>query len=91
MAMHAHPDDEATSTGGVFARYATEGLRTELVICSHGRWGDGPERRRPEPDNTNFLRLNLARFTELLGVESFVRDMTGDMTTRENDLFTGLR
>jgi LmbE family N-acetylglucosaminyl deacetylase len=31
MAVHAHPDDEATSTGGVFARYADEGARTVLV------------------------------------------------------------
>jgi hypothetical protein len=75
----------------VFARYATERLRTVLVTCSQGRWGDGAERRRPEPDNTNFLRPNLATFTELLGVDTFVSDMTGDMTTRENDLFAGLR
>ena len=26
MAVHAHPDDEATSTGGVLARYAAEGV-----------------------------------------------------------------
>ncbi|MGE6735996.1 PIG-L family deacetylase, partial [Streptomyces sp. NPDC059900] len=28
MAVHAHPDDEATSTGGVLAQYAAEGIRT---------------------------------------------------------------
>jgi LmbE family N-acetylglucosaminyl deacetylase len=27
MAVHAHPDDEATGTGGVLARYAAEGMR----------------------------------------------------------------
>ena len=34
MAVHAHPDDEATSTGGVLARYAAEGLTTVLVTCT---------------------------------------------------------
>lgn len=40
MAVHAHPDDEATSTGGVLARYAAEGLTTVLVTCTNGALGD---------------------------------------------------
>src|ERR1019366_2238561 len=39
MAVHAHPDDEAVSTGGVLARYADEGVRTVLVTCTDGRCG----------------------------------------------------
>ena len=35
MAVHAHPDDECISTGGILARYAAEGERTILV--SRGR------------------------------------------------------
>lgn len=42
MAVHAHPDDEATGTGGVLARYAAEGIRTVLVTCTDGGCGDGP-------------------------------------------------
>lgn len=42
MAVHAHPDDEATGTGGVLARYAAEGIRTVLVTCTDGACGDGP-------------------------------------------------
>lgn len=42
MAVHAHPDDEATGTGGVLARYAAEGVRTVLVTCTDGGCGDGP-------------------------------------------------
>lgn len=42
MAVHAHPDDEATGTGGVLARYAAEGIRTVLVTCTDGSCGDGP-------------------------------------------------
>jgi LmbE family N-acetylglucosaminyl deacetylase len=41
MAVHAHPDDEATTTGGVLARYAAEGVTTVLVTCTDGRCGDG--------------------------------------------------
>jgi len=41
MAVHAHPDDEAISTGGVLARYAAEGITTVLVTCTDGRCGDG--------------------------------------------------
>lgn len=42
MAVHAHPDDEATSTGGSLARYAAEGVATVLVTCTNGALGDGP-------------------------------------------------
>ena len=47
MAVHAHPDDEATSTGGVLARYAAEGIRTVLVTCTDGACGDGPGGVKP--------------------------------------------
>src|SRR3954454_24881574 len=47
MAVHAHPDDEATGTGGVLARYASEGIRTVLVTCTDGRCGDGPGGVKP--------------------------------------------
>jgi LmbE family N-acetylglucosaminyl deacetylase len=40
MAVHAHPDDEATSTGGVLAKYADEGVTTVLVTCTNGELGD---------------------------------------------------
>jgi LmbE family N-acetylglucosaminyl deacetylase len=47
MAIHAHPDDEATGTGGVLARYAAEGFETILVTCTDGRCGDGPDGVKP--------------------------------------------
>jgi len=40
MAVHAHPDDEASSTGGVLAKYADEGITTVLVTCTNGELGD---------------------------------------------------
>ncbi|WP_033338821.1 PIG-L family deacetylase [Catenuloplanes japonicus] len=47
MAVHAHPDDEVTSTGGVLARYAAEGVTTVVVTCTDGRCGDGPDGTKP--------------------------------------------
>jgi LmbE family N-acetylglucosaminyl deacetylase len=47
MAVHAHPDDEATGTGGVLARYSAQGVQTVLVTCTDGRCGDGPGGVKP--------------------------------------------
>jgi len=47
MAVHAHPDDEASSTGGVLARYSAEGIRTVVVTCTDGALGDGHETSKP--------------------------------------------
>ncbi|BEL06268.1 PIG-L family deacetylase [Actinoplanes sichuanensis] len=47
MAVHAHPDDEVTSTGGTLARYAAEGVTTVVVTCTDGRCGDGPGGVKP--------------------------------------------
>jgi LmbE family N-acetylglucosaminyl deacetylase len=60
MAVHAHPDDEALGTGGVFARYADEGVRTVLVTCTNGELGDGRGGAKPgEPghDETEVVKL----------------------------------
>ncbi|HVB91475.1 MAG TPA: PIG-L family deacetylase [Acidimicrobiales bacterium] len=48
MAVHAHPDDEAIGTGGILARYADEGIRTVLVTCTNGEFGDAPGGVKPE-------------------------------------------
>jgi LmbE family N-acetylglucosaminyl deacetylase len=74
MAVHAHPDDEATGTGGVLAKAAAEGIRTVLVTCPDGRCGDGPDGVKPgdpghDPDKVVELRRQeLERSCEVLGV-----------------------
>ncbi len=74
MAVHAHPDDEATSTGGVLARYGAEGIRTVVVTCTDGSCGDGPGGVKPgEPghDRDEVARLRtveLERACDVLGV-----------------------
>jgi LmbE family N-acetylglucosaminyl deacetylase len=79
MAVHAHPDDESSSTGGVLARYADEGLRTVVVTCTNGELGDAPGGIKPgEPghDEAEVARIRLAeleRACETLGVTHLER------------------
>jgi mycothiol conjugate amidase Mca len=40
MTVHAHPDDEVFSTGGVLAKYSDQGIRTVLVTCTDGSEGE---------------------------------------------------
>ena len=39
MAVHAHPDDESTSTGGILALFSSEGAHTIVVTCANGGLG----------------------------------------------------
>jgi LmbE family N-acetylglucosaminyl deacetylase len=74
MAVHAHPDDESNSTGGTLARYSAEGVRTVLVTCTNGEFGDAPGHIKPDqdghdPDDVARIRLDeLKVATEALGV-----------------------
>lgn len=40
VAVHAHPDDEASKGAGTVARYAAEGVRATLVCCTGGEEGE---------------------------------------------------
>ncbi|HEX9353165.1 MAG TPA: PIG-L family deacetylase, partial [Streptosporangiaceae bacterium] len=57
MAVHAHPDDEASSTGGVLARYGAEGVRTVVVTCTNGEFGDSPGGIKPGDDGHDELEV----------------------------------
>jgi len=65
MAVHAHPDDEATGTGGVLARYASEGVRTVLVTCTDGACGDAPGGVKPGEPGHDPEAVAALRRTEL--------------------------
>jgi LmbE family N-acetylglucosaminyl deacetylase len=75
MVVHAHPDDEAISTGGILARYGNEGVRTVLVTCTDGSAGDGPGGVKPgdpghDPVAVAALRREeLERSCEALGIQ----------------------
>ena len=65
MAVHAHPDDEASSTGGVLARYSDEGVRTIVVTCTNGEFGDGPAGLKPGEDGHDTADVAQTRLAEL--------------------------
>jgi LmbE family N-acetylglucosaminyl deacetylase len=79
LAVHAHPDDEATSTGGILARYAGEGIRTVLVTCTNGELGDAPGGIKPgEPghDEAAVVELRARELEEsarILGITHLER------------------
>jgi LmbE family N-acetylglucosaminyl deacetylase len=65
MAVHAHPDDESTSTGGVLTHYARRGYRTVVVTCTNGELGDGPGGLKPGEAGHDIASVAAARRTEL--------------------------
>jgi LmbE family N-acetylglucosaminyl deacetylase len=71
MAVHAHPDDEVLSTGGLLARCAAEGIRTVLVTCTNGEQGDdsgGVKPGEPGHDAEEVARRRLAEVRESAGI-----------------------
>jgi LmbE family N-acetylglucosaminyl deacetylase len=74
MAVHAHPDDEATTTGGVLAKAAAEGIRTVLVTCTDGACGDAPGGVKPgEPGHDpaaiiDLRTVELQKSADILGI-----------------------
>jgi LmbE family N-acetylglucosaminyl deacetylase len=65
MAVHAHPDDEASSTGGVLAKYSAEGVRTVVVTCTNGEFGDAPGGVKPGQDGHDEAAVAELRLAEL--------------------------
>ena len=65
MAVHAHPDDESSSTGGVLATYSGQGLRTVVVTCTNGEFGDAPGGVKPGEDGHDEQAVAQLRLAEL--------------------------
>ena len=65
MAVHAHPDDEASSTGGVLALYSAQGIRTVVVTCTNGEFGDAPGGIKPGQDGHDEAEVARHRLAEL--------------------------
>ncbi|MGN6678608.1 MAG: PIG-L family deacetylase [Streptosporangiaceae bacterium] len=65
MAVHAHPDDEASSTGGVLAAYSDQGVKTIVVTCTNGEFGDGPAGIKPGEDGHDTADVAQTRLAEL--------------------------
>ncbi|HEY6296176.1 MAG TPA: PIG-L family deacetylase [Streptosporangiaceae bacterium] len=65
MAVHAHPDDEASSTGGVLAAYSAQGVQTVVVTCTNGEFGDGAGGVKPGQDGHDEQAVAKQRLAEL--------------------------
>ena len=65
MAVHAHPDDEASSTGGVLASYSAQGIRTVVVTCTNGEFGDAPGQVKPGQEGHDEQAVAQLRLAEL--------------------------
>jgi LmbE family N-acetylglucosaminyl deacetylase len=65
MAVHAHPDDEASSTGGVLATYSGQGIRTVVVTCTNGEFGDAPGGIKPGQEGHDEQAVARQRLAEL--------------------------
>ena len=74
LIVHAHPDDESISTGGVLAKYAADGVRTVLTYCTRGEAGDilNPEFVSPKPglSITEIRAIELEKAVNVLDVKS---------------------
>jgi len=79
VAVHAHPDDEASSTGGTLRLLKNQGVRTVLVTCTNGEFGDAqggvkPDQPGHDPDAVaHFRKHELDHACEILGVDRLVR------------------
>ena len=77
--MHAHPDDEASSTGGVYPLLHDQGIRTVLVTCTNGECGDALDGAKPDADHhdgdavAEIRRVELDDAVKILGIDRLVR------------------
>ena len=75
LAVHAHPDDEASGTGGTYPLLASQGVRTVLVTCTNGECGDDPNGNKPEHDDHDgdavaaLRRVELAEAVRILKID----------------------
>jgi len=70
--VHAHPDDEAASTGGTMAKAAAEGHRVVLVVCTNGEHGERPDDLAVDETIVDRRRGETERSAEILGVARIV-------------------
>ena len=74
LIVHAHPDDESISTGGILAKYSADGVRTVLTYCTRGEAGDilNPDFVPPQPGMsiTDIRAKELEKALNVLDVKS---------------------
>jgi N-acetyl-1-D-myo-inositol-2-amino-2-deoxy-alpha-D-glucopyranoside deacetylase len=65
LLVHAHPDDEASTTGGTIARYAAAGARVVLVTCTNGEYGNSAAGHAPDHEDHDAGAVVAHRMAEL--------------------------
>jgi N-acetyl-1-D-myo-inositol-2-amino-2-deoxy-alpha-D-glucopyranoside deacetylase len=74
LAVHAHPDDESISTGGILAKYSAKGFRTVLAYGTAGEAGEilNPDFVAPKPGLgiKEIRAIELAAAVKVLTVET---------------------
>jgi len=74
LVVHAHPDDESISTGGVLSKYSANGVRTVITYCTRGEAGDilNPDFVFPKPGMsiTDIRAIELEKAVKVLDVKS---------------------
>ncbi len=79
LAVHAHPDDEASSTGGTYRLLADQGVRTVLVTCTNGECGDALDGAKPDADHhdgddvAKVRAVELNNAVKILGIDRLLR------------------
>jgi len=79
LAVHAHPDDEASSSGGLYRLLADQGVRTVLVTCTNGECGDALDGAKPDADHHDgdevaaIRAIELDNAVKILGISRLVR------------------
>jgi len=74
MVVHAHPDDESIGTGGILAKYSSQGANTVLVYGTRGEVGEilNPDFVPPSPGMQikDIRAKELRKAVKALGVKS---------------------
>ncbi len=69
MTVHAHPDDESITTGGVMAKAVRDGHRVVLVTATRGEQGEIVVAAMDTPDNHRRLgEIRMAELETAMGV-----------------------
>jgi LmbE family N-acetylglucosaminyl deacetylase len=93
VCFHAHPDDEAITTGGTIARAAAAGHRVVLVFATMGELGEVPDDLAPKESLAKRRSTESERAAAILGVSHIeylgYRDsgMAGDPANDDPDSF----
>jgi LmbE family N-acetylglucosaminyl deacetylase len=72
VCFHAHPDDEALSTGGSMARAHDEGHRVVLVVATNGEHGEVPDDLAPGETLVDRRRSETTQSAAALGIDRVV-------------------